>query len=507
MAESPDVSPIDEMPSMTDLSTGQSAQSTSRSSIPVLRRENRRKQVAAAANRLLSKKETGHERELRQSSNPRWDPLTGEPTTESYGKPSQIKPAEFSMSTVGNPSTSPGYGTKTTISANKPQASFGERIRRMADNSIGPSDRPEWKGASGRQKTVPPIAEDFNIPPLNIPRRSSKRGNSPKSPLSGATTPVSVIVESQVGVSGVSSLQPSQESYKVPKEAPSISNGSSPNTAASPASIVSPIFTASDEYNDIDVERKSSAQGNYTATSIAKDSASHKQETILAQAAKSLSPSTSQIGRNFDAAMQEINISPEVSRFSVSTYAPSPDSTPRPSIERSPFISNTAQMQSSSVIERRRPRNEVKDSPKATIRKPMLNPSIRSSIGSTMKSRDGARLSLSKTLPKSPPETESENKGLIVSLQARIDNLMRRRLNLEKSIFQMTELMPQDGVSGRERERRDEEKRKVEGLRAELDDVKKEEHELGLKLHRAWKREADGEVWESTSLWVRRVTD
>ena len=52
---------------------------------------------------------------------------------------------------------------------------------------------------------------------------------------------------------------------------------------------------------------------------------------------------------------------------------------------------------------------------------------------------------------------------------------------------------------------RQEIKRTVEGLSKELSEVVKEEHETGLTLHRAYKRQ-DDTAYEPTHLWVRRVT-
>ena len=72
----------------------------------------------------------------------------------------------------------------------------------------------------------------------------------------------------------------------------------------------------------------------------------------------------------------------------------------------------------------------------------------------------------------------------------------------------MTELMPQDRltVTQEVRAKREMEKLKVEGLREEEADIRREEHELGLKLHRAYKRKDKDAVYEPTTLWVRRVT-
>jgi len=72
----------------------------------------------------------------------------------------------------------------------------------------------------------------------------------------------------------------------------------------------------------------------------------------------------------------------------------------------------------------------------------------------------------------------------------------------------MTELMPQDRVvvTDQVRRKREEEKKKIEMLREEEAEVVREEHELGLKLHRAYKRRDKEGIYEPTTLWVRRVT-
>jgi hypothetical protein len=113
---------------------------------------------------------------------------------------------------------------------------------------------------------------------------------------------------------------------------------------------------------------------------------------------------------------------------------------------------------------------------------------------------------VAKMLPMSPAEAQSHD--LVTSLQAQLDDLAHRRTNIERSIRQMTELMPKDSVILTEevRRKREDEKRKVEALRIEEADVKREEHDIGLRLHRAWKRRDKEAVYEPTGLWVRRVT-
>ena len=53
---------------------------------------------------------------------------------------------------------------------------------------------------------------------------------------------------------------------------------------------------------------------------------------------------------------------------------------------------------------------------------------------------------------------------------------------------------------------RQEIRRTVDGLGRELAEVVKDEHETGLKLHRALKRDDEFAAYEPTSIWVRRVT-
>ncbi|EPE10569.1 hypothetical protein F503_05664 [Ophiostoma piceae UAMH 11346] len=114
--------------------------------------------------------------------------------------------------------------------------------------------------------------------------------------------------------------------------------------------------------------------------------------------------------------------------------------------------------------------------------------------------------SIHKNLPPAPPETSAKDR--VAMLNAKLSGLAQRRINIGRSIKQMTELMPTDNLlatpdvlSKRERE-----KRKVEGLRTDLAEIQREEYETGLKLHRAYKRLDKNAEYEPTTLWVRRVT-
>lgn len=113
---------------------------------------------------------------------------------------------------------------------------------------------------------------------------------------------------------------------------------------------------------------------------------------------------------------------------------------------------------------------------------------------------------MNKTLPTPPPETSARDR--VTMINAQLSSLGNRRININRSIKQMTELMPTDSImdSADVVYKREMEKRKVEALRLELTEVQKEEYELGLKLHRAYKRMDRDADYEPTTLWVRRVT-
>lgn len=124
-------------------------------------------------------------------------------------------------------------------------------------------------------------------------------------------------------------------------------------------------------------------------------------------------------------------------------------------------------------------------------------------------SSTGSGGSTEKELPPAPPEAESVTAGdRVAQLNARLEALGNRRININTAIRQMTELMPADRVlaSDAVARKREQEKRKVEVLRRELADVERESYEIGLKLHRAYKRLDRGADYEPTTLWVRRVT-
>ncbi|KAI4868590.1 hypothetical protein F4820DRAFT_409842 [Hypoxylon rubiginosum] len=561
-----DVSPIEEVPDMSQLGLDPRGpfKGESRSNIPMMRRE-RRKNSEAAISALRESKSRERLKQQRPFGHDiRWDPSTGEPTTDAKGRPSQVKPQEYAHGLgiqPGSPSPPP------IKQAQQGHASFGDRIRRVRQPSGSPqpepAPRPEWRGASGRAPIVAPVSDKMDVAPLKLPRKSSKRASREPSTLSpvnsvgsdSATTPLGRGPGVDSGsynrrISTHPGPQPQSPSIAVsnasisPQTYPSppLSDDNTIPTTYSPAQREPPIHLKQSlqiPSNDKAIRRKpAGGTGHYPQQSTS-SSIYSQQEVHPAQR----TPDTSQDGWT-----------QPPSRFSITTYATShQSSTPRESFdvnENAPPIPTppqqfaSQQQQSSetapgnSILDRKRPivagydgvSSSRKNSPIEPVKISLDSPYyMTSAVPSSKPPRQSSpsaaaaggpndsRLSLAsaltaadkdKSLPPAPPETQSQTQDRVAQLNAKLQALGNRRINLHTAIKQMTELMPTDYILASEAvvRKREAEKRKVEALRGELADVERESYELGLKLHRAYKRMDRDLEYEPTTLWVRRVT-
>ena len=191
------------------------------------------------------------------------------------------------------------------------------------------------------------------------------------------------------------------------------------------------------------------------------------------------------------------NTNKRESMDTTSVYSPRPGAVSSPP---SPPLTPPA-----SVLARRRPLPRPdeygfypdKPSPAGIKRKP--TPSEAASLVTQLpiaESEDQA-----KDLPQFPPRNESRDK--VITMQVELDTLENRKYNLQKVITGLTALVPSNPVEFDLRKRR-EHKERLDAFERELADVKRKEHEVGLKLHKLIrKREGDE---QPTGLWVRRVT-
>ncbi|KAI1808380.1 hypothetical protein F4811DRAFT_559359 [Daldinia bambusicola] len=509
-----DVSPIDDIPDMSQLAIDPRGQpiNEARTNIPAARRE-RRKNSDAAMNALRDAK--SRER-LKQQQRPyghdvRWNPRTGEPTTDSKGTPSQTNPQQYVQGLAGRPGSVSPPPVKP---ANQGPISFRDRLRRVQqpDSSTQPqpAPRPAWRGASGRTTLVAPVNDTKDVAPLKIPPRSSKRAARDTSGLSRIDS-----VDSEL------TLQPQSPNIQVTN--PSVD----PHTYPSPP-LSDDNTTGNPQQQSLQVpsnvkavRRKPTGPPEHQHHPSTSSSVYSQPEMPPAQAPP---PDTSSQGWT-----------QPPSRFSVTTYATSEQSTHRESIEEDTPAEHTPQQPS--ILDRKRPvvsgyENSPRSSPVEPVKISLDSYYVTgvgghgkdiSTAGKTnaMKKAtnnlglqdNSSKLTVisvaDKSLPPAPPETQSlEARDRVAQLDARLRALGNRRINLNTAIKQMTELMPTDHILASDAvvRRREEEKRKVEVLRLELADVERESYELGLKLHRAYKRLDRDAEYEPTTLWVRRVT-
>ncbi|KAI9792784.1 MAG: hypothetical protein M1816_001516 [Peltula sp. TS41687] len=214
---------------------------------------------------------------------------------------------------------------------------------------------------------------------------------------------------------------------------------------------------------------------------------------------------TSAIESNLNVALNGMNLQDQpVSRFSATTYETetvttldtpprslysstvSVPSTPSPSLPPTPFNRHLALL------------GMAQFNTKATARKPLsytMEPTPPPSA---------SRPRTTKGLPPSPAEAQSVD--LISSLQAQLDNLRHQRGNLQRIIQDLRRLLG-PGPTALDRHARADLKKTVDECSADLDEIVRQEHDVGMRLHRAWRRqERDEHLDEPTGLWVRRVT-
>lgn len=113
-------------------------------------------------------------------------------------------------------------------------------------------------------------------------------------------------------------------------------------------------------------------------------------------------------------------------------------------------------------------------------------------------------LSAGKSLPPTPGELEAADKA--ASLQVRLEDLSRRKRNLNKIISELRESLKKNAIVYDARKRKEVDKMII-NLNLELQDITNEEHETALRLHRVRKRRDKEDFYEEpTGLWIKRVT-
>ncbi|KAL8753838.1 MAG: hypothetical protein Q9184_005303 [Pyrenodesmia sp. 2 TL-2023] len=477
-------------------------------------------------------------------SNTRWDEYSGERTTSEKGKPGQVTPGSIPFDSTPGPVVKPEvFGTTTTISGG--HAPVRRKRVPSRDESFSPAVREEWKGASGRHKIINPLM-DKPLPPGKsaiFPTGSRRLSESPEelvrtrnaiSPTSGQdgrlrSESPNEPIRARNAISPTSGLAlspisdeptPTRETFARPSikvgdnessHPPGLVSTNSPmNTVTapsrqpepSPQPESSPDLTPVTEIH-MPFARQPEAVGASTLSPEDKRSplARHPSGEGLTLKPQprpptpDATPNSSRESHHHDgsnrtlgASFQQMNLEDQPrSRFSATTYATtaynSPPATPETTHE------SPTQTPPPSILNRKRP-----VPPAGVLKKRKPTPSEEE------QARENRH---TKTLPKSPPEIEAQNR--VASLQAQLDDFRRRKSNIRAVLHELTNVVQPSSVAY-DMAAKKEIKKTVDGLNKEMTEILKEEHETGLKLHRAWKRQDHDSAYEPTTLWVRRVT-
>ncbi|KAK7970767.1 hypothetical protein PG988_009840 [Apiospora saccharicola] len=533
-----DVSPIEEG-NLTMENPSARTDAVVRSQIPMMRRERRKNSDAAM--HVLHESKSRERLKQRNVADVRWDKYSGEPTSKdsARGLPSQV------------PSTQQyAQGLESRAPAKDGGNIFGAGMARG-----------QWANASSTAGE-----RHARRPPLNVPPKSARRANrdprddhrgqgvlSPVSslgsetssppPAQRATTTRTLSQKPNNGNIAQSSASPVQrvtaDASDLPSQrypSPALSDDNRPTgtsvphqprpAATHPVPSNKPSTSTLFPPNEKAIRRKPpGAVGHTPQLSTSSSTYSHQPDLHPSQRPPGGFP-------------EEWTQPP--SRFSVTTYGTSATGTPRLSAEEdAPALPTPPRQYSqsptkslspsgSSILDRKRPIvSGYEDKPRA--RTPSAEP-IRINMDSPyyvtspvpahprpsglhpIPRGNHSRISVASTessdkmLPLAPPEESARDR--VSQLNAMLKSLGNRRININQAIRQMTELMPTDNLLASDAviAKREAEKRKVEVLRDELADVQREEYELGLKLHRAYKRMDREAEYEPTGLWVRRVT-
>lgn len=490
---SPDVSPItDPQSAPAELHNGRQISPMGIS---------RKGQLFGGAGTLFSKKIRPSplntpDRDSTSTNLTRWDDFSGERTVGEKGKPASTSPDAVRLDVEAKYGRrKDSMGNSVLISGPKPTG------LRKTSSTRSPWVPPGWKGAGGRHPIVNPML-DKPLPPgmsPTFPAGSHQRSASQEQenekrglgPARGLESPPLVEPERRAqSPDDESSARTASPQYPVEKELPQIMTirpsqqltppADSPSSGLSPDDIRSPLAR-----NPSHEEMKE----ELPPIPLNISSPSNHAHVVSREGERSACSETATGYQRFN-----LNNQPP-SRFSSTTCATTVYDSP----PATPEMNQDELMQSSaiSILDRKRPvpAAGVNLNAKVPARKPIP------SHGSTVRKTDENDRHL-KSLPKEPPEEPKISR--VESLQAKLDALRRRRGNLQTVIYELTNVVQPSSISY-DMASRQEIKRTVEGLGKELAEVTKEEHETGLKLHRAYKR-YDDTAYEPTHLWVRRVT-
>ncbi|KAI8937157.1 hypothetical protein NX059_006371 [Plenodomus lindquistii] len=490
------------------------------SNIPVLRRAPAALQTGE---QQAMPKQKFWEGKLAPNSKVKWDDYSGEPS--SVGKAASVSPGSYAKAV---PSERPPMGYSATISGPvKKSASLTGRMGRFGSK---PAPVEPWSKATGRSEIAPALKDDPTAKPLKLPRKAVSPTAVPRTDAaqSNALAPASdgtvqaavtqfVTAETLAFDMHNDPIKPTVP-LKVGMKSPPGSGYTSPTSPTNRGLGIQTFAYPSP----------------VTPTQLRSDSpdtvVSIPREASLPPAQRTATPPYTSAENTSAKATPVSEKEVSASRFSwttynsATTYQHSPPPSPPPPIPSSLSLQKKRIVTepfnaASSILNRRRPvpqTDRIVSSPATTTSTPPLrNPSPTTTPTTTMPGtatfnspalpspQSPIPTPTSKALPQ-PPTTLSASDHISL-LESQLEDLRIRRTNVYRLLSDLNNAAPPNPLITDFKRARVVEARK-RAFEDELSEIKREEHGVGLKLHRAWRKREREDPGAGSALWVRRVT-
>ena len=462
------------------------------------------------------------------NSKVKWDEYSGEPTSSNAGRAGSVNPLVFAKENLRpmgyQVSISGPESKKKNIRSADRGGSFGAKPA-----PTEPAQAPEpWSRATGRAEIARSLKDETTHQPLQFPQKQSTRKveglgldmsnvvatTANRTPLAADARPVA---KNPYTVDALDEPIKPVVPLKIGRTSP-LHDLTSPTTPenhglgiTNPYSYPSPVTPTN--------------EGQSPSSLATAGGQSDTSETESWE--RNLTPKQSTVWNSLGEQTPEKEKEASHSRFSWTTYNTTttyqhspPPSPPQPMptsslVPKGRVVTEPAST-TSSILNRRRPvpqADKVPDTP--PVRKPV--PAARSPVVSKTRTttrasptspRSGSIFSTSttntqKALPQ-PPTSLSANDHVSL-LESQLEDLRVRRSNIYKVLKDLNAAAPSNPMVTDFKTARMTE-RKKKGFEDELAEIKIEEHDIGLKLHRALRKRERDDPNSGSALWIRRVT-
>lgn len=441
-----------------------------------------------------------------------WDEYSGEPTSSNAGKAARVTPGSYQQGSASPPSTrllETGYDVSVTAKNSRRNQSLAERANRYGTKPAPVDTRPRepWSRATGRTEIIKPFRDQPSEKPLNMRKPGGVRAGefeaSTPDSFSANAARVSEQPETTTVADTLNADDTHEESLK-PVVPLKVARTSPSRDFSSPTSPRHPNISNPYSYSPI---TPTSKQPPTEATN------SEVQTNTDRTPPRPTTP-TSKVPRKSSEATPGSTGSKDnpASRFSWTTYnsnttyqhSPPPSPPPPLPVSRVPTEPVSA---ASAILNRKRPtqvpdrmpaRKPIGSSPASTARNTMI-----SSGPPSPRPESTFSTSTRKDLPRPPTELAAADH--IEVLESQMEDLKVRRNNVYRLLNDLNNMAPPNPMITDFKRMRLVEQRKKD-FEEELAEIKREEHDVGLKLHRAWRKRESADPGSESALWIRRVT-